>query len=458
MDIPEVSVAAVKLPIRAECAVPIIRLAEGSQSLAYGQVFVHHTYTQQFTLLNDSKLPAKFEVLPQVRGFVRARAGWQLGPEHVCFLGVLRPCRVHALQHEASQGLCTITAMPAASSIPAKGSCTVSLQLEAARVGRIQLPVDLRVAGSRNKPLQLVVDATAQGPWLDLAVMPAPAMADAAVAAAATPACGDVPEPAASDQGAAAGAAAGDGSAAAAAAEGQDARSSAAASEDGAAGTPSALAVPADSLSSASAGALAAEASSASALTAVTTASASKRRGGPRKGKRGPAAPQWASSAAVRFDKVQVLVPHWQELRLRNPTLVDAHVKLFVEGRDSVFEVGSALPWVAVSDTCHAPAAQACSARRCCVIRWSLMSSLCRLAERLRCWCACCWTTPPASRTRCTCWWQRALTCSCPSRRRASATRWCRRSWRSHSWRLGRNLRAGPGSERWRLSTWAASP
>lgn len=68
MDIPGVMNAATSVALKGECAVPIIKLAEGNELLQFGEVFVHYPYTQQFTLLNDSKLPAKFEVLQQVSG------------------------------------------------------------------------------------------------------------------------------------------------------------------------------------------------------------------------------------------------------------------------------------------------------------------------------------------------------------------------------------------------------
>jgi hypothetical protein len=88
---------------------------------------------------------------------------------------------------------------------------------------------------------------------------------------------------------------------------------------------------------SSSLSALHAEASSASQL---TSASGTKRGVG-RKSKvaKEPMLPQWAAAASISFDKVQVLQPHTQQLLLRNPTLIDSEVKLFVEGRDSVFEV-----------------------------------------------------------------------------------------------------------------------
>jgi hypothetical protein len=66
MDIPGVMNVATKIALKGECAVPIIKLAEGNEMLQFSDVFVHYPYSQQFTLLNDSKLPAKFEVLQQV--------------------------------------------------------------------------------------------------------------------------------------------------------------------------------------------------------------------------------------------------------------------------------------------------------------------------------------------------------------------------------------------------------
>lgn len=66
MDIPGVMNAAARVALKGECAVPIIRLADSNELLQFGDVFVHYSYSQQFTLLNDSKLPAKFEVLQQV--------------------------------------------------------------------------------------------------------------------------------------------------------------------------------------------------------------------------------------------------------------------------------------------------------------------------------------------------------------------------------------------------------
>lgn len=214
-------------------------------------------------------------------------------------------CYAAWLQDQASQSLGTFTAEPESGSIPAKGSKTVTLNLQAVRLGRIQLPVYVRVAGSRNKPLQLVADAKAQGPWLEFALKPK--------AARAASSCEST--------------IAGEASSITAV--------NAAASEAGALPAPAASGT-LDGCSS-SLSALHAEVSSASQL---TSASGTKRKVG-RKSKvpKEPVGPQWAAGASIKFDKVQVLQSHSQQLLLRNPTLIDAEVKLFVEGRDSVYEV-----------------------------------------------------------------------------------------------------------------------
>jgi len=347
MDIPGVTSAAARLGVKGECAVPIIRLAEGNELLQFGQVFVHYPYSQTFTLINDSKLPAKFEVLSQVS---LGQAGCGACTRHLASGAVPAiaciqwPCSTYSLlaatsgllgswasrmngfltellvlnmylplQDQASQSLGNFTAVPAAGTIAAKGSKVVTLNLEASRLGRIQLPVYIRVAGSRNKPLQLVADAKAMGPWLEFAVVPAPALVDSSTlgpAADASSAGTILPEPSGADLSTAGGTSSTE---------------------------PAAGATRLDAGCSSS-GALPAEASTASHM---TSASGTSRRAGRKgKGPKAPAAPQWAAAASLSFDKVQVLQLHTQQLLLRNPTLIDSEVKLFVEGKGSVFEVG----------------------------------------------------------------------------------------------------------------------
>jgi hypothetical protein len=82
MDIPGVMNAATKVALKGECAVPMIKLAEGNELLQFGDVFVHFPYSQPFTLVNDSKLPAKFEVLQQVGDMSVQGLWWHTTEQH----------------------------------------------------------------------------------------------------------------------------------------------------------------------------------------------------------------------------------------------------------------------------------------------------------------------------------------------------------------------------------------
>ncbi len=71
-----------------------------------------HPYTRSLTLTNASKLPSKFEIVPQ---------------------------------ENQSKGLALIKVEPEAGGIPALGSQTVQVTLKTSRLGRIQLPLKLKV-------------------------------------------------------------------------------------------------------------------------------------------------------------------------------------------------------------------------------------------------------------------------------------------------------------------------
>jgi hydrocephalus-inducing protein len=75
MDQPGVADAAASVPVAAECAVPILSARPADGQLDFGQAYLGHPYRACFTLVNESRLPAKFEVLPQVgAGAVASRA------------------------------------------------------------------------------------------------------------------------------------------------------------------------------------------------------------------------------------------------------------------------------------------------------------------------------------------------------------------------------------------------
>lgn len=62
--------------VSAECAVPVLAVRPASGSLDFGEAYMGHPYEAEFELVNDSKLPAKFEIPPQVhRAAKHHRAG-----------------------------------------------------------------------------------------------------------------------------------------------------------------------------------------------------------------------------------------------------------------------------------------------------------------------------------------------------------------------------------------------
>lgn len=56
------------IPIKAECAVPMITLE--SSVVDFGECFVRYPYKKTIKMFNESKLPAKFEIVPQVRAWI----------------------------------------------------------------------------------------------------------------------------------------------------------------------------------------------------------------------------------------------------------------------------------------------------------------------------------------------------------------------------------------------------
>ena len=67
LDQPGIADAAGAVRVSAECAVPLLTVQPAGGALEFGEAFLGHPYSATFTLVNDSKLPGKFEVLPQVQ-------------------------------------------------------------------------------------------------------------------------------------------------------------------------------------------------------------------------------------------------------------------------------------------------------------------------------------------------------------------------------------------------------
>ena len=131
VDLPGVGDAIQTFPVTAECMVPKIDVS--SENLDFGDCFLRHPYKIPFQILNDSKLPAKFEVLPQ---------------------------------SDQSKGLAEYDIEPKSGGIAAKGSQELYVTLATMRLGRIHLPVRIKIIGSQADPLELVIAAKSIGPAL----------------------------------------------------------------------------------------------------------------------------------------------------------------------------------------------------------------------------------------------------------------------------------------------------
>ncbi|GMH35419.1 hypothetical protein BSKO_03287 [Bryopsis sp. KO-2023] len=135
LDIPGVGEGLHIVPIVAECAVPKIKIE--SDVLEFGQCYIRHPCKKSFRLINESKLPAKFEVLQQ---------------------------------DAHSRSLATFTAEPSTGGIAAQGEQVVEFTLSTSRLGRIQLPVLVRVIGSSSPPLHFAIEARSIGPLVTATV------------------------------------------------------------------------------------------------------------------------------------------------------------------------------------------------------------------------------------------------------------------------------------------------
>ena len=137
IDIPGVGDGVYEVPVKAECMVP--RVTVTADVLDFGECFLRHPYKMPLQLVNDSKLPAKFEVLPQ---------------------------------NAQSRGLAEYEVEPKAGGIAAWGSQQLEFTLSTTRLGRIHLPVRIRIVGSLADPLEMVIAAKSVGPRLQFGLQP----------------------------------------------------------------------------------------------------------------------------------------------------------------------------------------------------------------------------------------------------------------------------------------------
>eukprot|EP00951_Prasinocladus_malaysianus_P003894 scaffold27553_cov35-Prasinocladus_malaysianus.AAC.1 len=131
LDVPGVGDELATLPILAECCVP--KLGIVNRVIDFGRCYLRYPYKQVLTVTNDSKLPARFEVLPQ---------------------------------DDKSAVLAQYKATPASAGIPAQGDHSIEFDLNAERLGRLQLPVRIKTVGSRMAPIDVTIECLAVGPSL----------------------------------------------------------------------------------------------------------------------------------------------------------------------------------------------------------------------------------------------------------------------------------------------------
>ena len=94
-------------------------------------------------------------------------AGLSSPPSALLLHTLLCRCRHPFLSQDmASLGLATFTAEPSSGGIAAKGELAVEVTVHTSTLGRIQLPVRIKVIGSRGAPLQCIADAKSIGPHL----------------------------------------------------------------------------------------------------------------------------------------------------------------------------------------------------------------------------------------------------------------------------------------------------
>lgn len=266
------------------------------------------------------------------------------------------------IQDQASQCVAAYMVEPADGSVPPKGTTTVRVTLRTSRLGRIQLPLYVRTAGSRAPPLQLTLNVRSLGPALQFAT--AAALAAAArtqhraslVAHDGTAGGGGWPAGRRStvvgkSMAGGAGVLEAGGPPETTGAPGSEVSSASV----GSAGRPPKPEVSSVSMGSSGhtggdhrgeAGSVAGSAVVRSTAGITPSAAGGQQHARARASAAGaakqalqlPPSP-WQPGASISFDKVAVLTPVTRELRVRNLTVIPAQAKLFIEGTNSVFEV-----------------------------------------------------------------------------------------------------------------------
>jgi hydrocephalus-inducing protein len=134
MDVECVGESVATVPIFAECVVPPVSLV--SPKIHFGTTFLEHPYENTVTFLNDTELPATYELIPQDEMSRDTIAEYQLS---------------------ANEGV-----------IEGYNTTTLKFHFIPRRLGLIHLPMYFRIKGSNAPPLEVALSAHTIGPRVNL--------------------------------------------------------------------------------------------------------------------------------------------------------------------------------------------------------------------------------------------------------------------------------------------------
>ena len=117
------------IPIRGTCIVSPVRL--GIDAVSYGNCFLRYPYKAKMSLINDGEHPARYELLPQ---------------------------------DEHSQSVAIYEADAPRGTVDAGATREIELTLACEKLGKVNLPVYVRISGSASPPLLATVQALSVGP------------------------------------------------------------------------------------------------------------------------------------------------------------------------------------------------------------------------------------------------------------------------------------------------------
>ena len=129
VDVEGVGEGLLSLPISAECQVPDVIVEK--DNIEFGECFMRYPYQQTLTLVNESDLYAKYEVVEQ---------------------------------DEYSQAVASYNADAFKGTIPPFGRHDIGMTMVCEKLGKIRLPLNIKIAGSKDLPLLATVSALGKGP------------------------------------------------------------------------------------------------------------------------------------------------------------------------------------------------------------------------------------------------------------------------------------------------------